>query len=1148
MRGTESINITDPQIEIGRINQNGAFEHFLLNLAISFVNLPCERIDEEVVRALEMTGQFTGVDRSYVMEYDFEDRVVNNTHEWCAEGVEPMINSLQRVPMDGIDEDWLDVHLRGDIVHVPDVATLPEDAPLRRILEPQGIITLVAVPMIYHGNCLGFVGFDAVKNRIKWTSEQLVLVRLLAELFTNASMGLRANQQIQRERLKTATATRMLLSSVRATGTAVWELNFDLSVVHLVSGWNRLLNVDWDGKEISLNDFLKHVHPEDIHSIHAALGRSKRATEETASVDFRMRINDSHWYYLRAWWVAEVAGDNQEHTVTRFCGGTMNVTDEIRLARKHQLLSAISARFVDGESFDKSLGLAMSDLRDHFDAEYVTLLFHDLSYRPARPTDTSCLSSQSEEVSFLWAGITSDKDGHLSELRNGRTVHIHHSTKTSTGNGSGNSLGIDYFRSVLFVPISVGRHFVGCLVTTYRDFYVRIPDSHTDVMRSSVEILGGAIGRIRAEQSLRDSEKNHRLSLSCLEDTVYLSDAAGRITFINPSGSRLFGYPCESFIGRRIHDFIEMDYPLPELYEKKNTLPFITRARTRDGRLLNLSIRISRISASDDDPACNFGSIRDITLQQAWEESLITEKIRIENINDANSMYISNLSHELRTPIHGVIGMLDLMMRSGELRPRDLQLAEAAHRSGKSLLRLLDDILDIAKIERGAIRLHPEQLDFPRILQSITMMFEDDASSRGIALDICISPKLPKTLFLDELRIRQVLSNLLSNAIKYTKKGFVRLSANLTRDISGNECLSILVEDSGIGIADDNLPRLFKPFVRGGKHSIQSAEDGSGLGLSITKMIVERMGGNISIYSKLGIGTRVKVKVPLLESKVHPRLGIDSAAPRIIQESLSGMSVLIAEDNEINRILAEEHLRSLTCDVYSVENGKEAVAMCMERMFDVVLMDITMPVMDGFEACRRILLGTYPTHPCPVIIGCTANASEAAISRCLDCGMRSVITKPFTRDDLFQALHPFLQTPAETASDPEDIQEEAPTLDDATMQRLEIQFRGARGRLHGIIQRFMESSQKQVSGIRSSAYQGDWPGCGRTAHTLRGGASIIGAIKLTNICASIENAIGSRSQNGDDFNSYMLRMIDDLVLCSVETIQALDSYIHDTTM
>lgn len=1146
MAKTESITIATPEIDFGKITKSCSFEHFLLNLAISFVNLPYERIDEEVDRALEMTGLFTGVDRSYVMEYDFRGQVVNNTHEWCAEGIEPMIDSLQQVPIEGMDEDWVNIHLRGEIVHVPDVASLPEGAPLRRILEPQGIITLVAVPMIYQGNCLGFVGFDAVEKRILWTPEQLVLVRLLAELFTNAQMSLRANQEIQRERSKSVTATRMLLSSVRATGTAVWELDSETSTVRMLAGWYRLLNMSWDGKEISLNEFLDYVHYDDVGTIQKALSQSKVTVDARNSVDFRMRGKDGHWRHLRAWWVAEDALENETRSIVRYYGGTMNISEEIRLAKKHMLLSNISARFVDRDSIHGAIDSAMNDLNSYFDAESVALVFHDFTYETVISPKTTYQNQPPKAAASLWSRIVSANDEHFKELSNGSFVHLHHTATAHTKDGNDMFAGNHCFQSVVFMPISVGRHFIGCLVTTYRDFKFRIAESHTDVMRSCVEILGGAIGRIRAEQTVRESEEIHSLSLNSLEDTVYLADSSGRINFINPAGSKLFGFPIDSFIGRSIGDFIEAESPLPTLHEMTDASPAIIRARTRDGALHVLSIRIIRVSERQEDRQCYFGTIRDITLQQAWEESLITQKIISENQNDTKSMYFSNLSHELRTPIHGVIGILDLMKQSGELGQRNYDLANSAYRSGVILLRLLDDILEIAKLGRGVIRIQPEQINLEATIQSIVMMFEENASNKGLRLEVEISAMIPKSLFLDELRIRQVLSNLLSNAIKYTSDGFVRLTATWRQDAGEMPWLIISVEDSGVGIAANNIPRLFEPFVRVSSYAIQDHESGSGLGLPITKMIVEMMKGEIALDSTPGVGTHIEVKLPIIDQKLYPMTTMDFSGEDIIRKSLAGMAVLIAEDNEINRILAEEHLTSLECDVHSVENGKEAVSLCRERRFDVVLMDIAMPVMDGFEASRQILLGSS-NHDRPVVIGCTANASHAAISRCLKCGMLGVVVKPFTRDDLFRALSPYVNPVEKNRIESECLDDDCPILDFAAIHHLKIQLKGAREHLQRIIQGFITSTKNQVSTILSSAAGGDFEECARIVHILRGGASSLGARKLADICAAIEYTFDNRIVLGYEFNERFPRMIDDLEKCAEETIRAFDSFTKEWT-
>ena len=590
------------------------FQRVLMNLAVGFVNAPLDALDREIDNALAQVGNFSNSDRAYLFAYDFEAGTTSNAHEWCAAGVEPMIDELQDVPLAGI-EDWVEAHRSDRMMHVPSVPDLPLDSALRGILEPQGILTLITVPLWHHGACLGFVGFDAVSHRKDWTADEMTLLEVLAELFTNAWM---------------------------------------------------------------------------------------------------------------------------------------------RRDREHQLIQA-----------------------------------------------------------------------------------------------------------------------------------------RQDAEQASV----------------------------------------------------------------------------------------------------------------------------------------------------AKSRFLATMSHELRTPMNGVLGMTELLLTS-ELDARQRQFAEAVHRSGEQLMLLLNDVLDVAKVESGRMELESAQFD-PRVLTAdIAELATPGAKAKGLRLEVATDPRLPAFVVGDQGRLRQVLTNLMGNAIKFTREGVVRLRVDVVaRD--GSEAgrptatLRWEVSDTGPGIDPAILPRLFEPFTQADT-SIARKYGGTGLGLTIVRELVDLMSGDLSVTSEPGAGATfgVTLEFPLAQTAepipVPDRAVAPTASPVPVPDPAAapaaspvvGCRVLVAEDNTVNRMLAQAHLKALGCDVLLATDGSEALDVVASQAVDVVLMDCRMPVLDGFEATRAIrareaevaagdvaaAVGGPAVRRLP-IVALTANVMEDDRDACLAAGMDGFLSKPYSRAELLAVLEQWAPAP-----------------------------------------------------------------------------------------------------------------------------------------
>jgi PAS domain S-box-containing protein len=516
--------------------------------------------------------------------------------------------------------------------------------------------------------------------------------------------------------------------------------------------------------------------------------------------------------------------------------------------------------------------------------------------------------------------------------------------------------------------------------------------------------------RKRAEKALEDSEERYKLVVENANEAIIIAQD-GVIKFFNPRTIEDSRYSGEELLFK---PFIELIHPedrkkVLESHQKRLQGEYVPesydfRIIDRMGRIRWVVINSVKILWEDKPATLSF--LSNITERKLAEEDLRRAKEKAELAAKAKSEFLANMSHEIRTPMNAVLGMTGLLLEE-KLTPLQKEYAEIIHSSGNILLATINDILDLSKIERGKMDLEEQPFRLINCVEDSINLVSMKASDKGLILNYIIDEHTPSVIIGDPIRLRQVLANLLNNAVKFTEKGEVKLSVASRNDDQGKYELHFAVEDTGIGIPEGSIDKLFQPFSQVDLTTTHKYE-GTGLGLAISKELVELMGGRIWVESRLGKGSifhftilaraensesaAVKANASTTSSRFNSNGGKDQP-----------LRILLAEDNLINQKVVLQMLKKLGYQADIAADGLEVLQAVEHQPYDVILMDVQMPKMDGLEAAKAIRqnLASF-AQPC--IIAITAYALEGDRKKCLDAGMDNYLSKPVKLEELRSVL------------------------------------------------------------------------------------------------------------------------------------------------
>ena len=648
------------------------------------------------------------------------------------------------------------------------------------------------------------------------------------------------------------------------------------------------------------------------------------------------------------------------------------------------------------------------------------------------------------------------------------------------------------------------------------------------------ETLEAAVAARTAELSA--AEASARLILESTAEGLIGISRSGSITFINSAAGELLGHRQEDLMGKEVHDVIHHPHPDGRQHtaEDCGLVRAIRDGRSMrddteifwraDGSPLPVSVAVHPMGGNENSMGAVM-SFSDTTLRRETEMARAAALAQAERLARTKSEFLANMSHEIRTPLNGVLGMAHIGYRKSEGRNEAREYFARIIQSGKMLLGVINDILDFSKIDAGKLQLEPRRTDLAACLQSCIALVQGMADSSEVAVHLDLGPGLPVVCMIDSLRLEQVLVNLLSNAIKFTERGSVTLA--LHRE---GARLVFAVTDTGIGMDAEQIGRIFEPFEQA-DGSTTRRYGGTGLGLTITRRLVELMKGQIGVESRPGKGSRFEVRLPLIEAGTvePPPREPGRQVPAASCKRLDGLRILVAEDNEMNQFVINELLIDEGCQVVLVGDGQEAVdrvAAAGSGGFDLILMDIQMPRMNGYEATRQIRR-VYSGLP---IIALTAHALADARDLSLNAGMQGVVHKPIDPEQLVHAvLHHTAKashvTPLAAEEDGISVQG-MPGIDLAGMER---QWGARSGMVLRLLKVFVDTSAAKAMQLRAAVAEGDLESIAFLGHQLKSGLDGIKAAQGVTLATQAEQAAKGGMPSALDLADRLAGLMDALM-------------------
>ncbi len=580
-------------------------------------------------------------------------------------------------------------------------------------------------------------------------------------------------------------------------------------------------------------------------------------------------------------------------------------------------------------------------------------------------------------------------------------------------------------------------------------------------------------------------------------DIIFIVDYHGNILYHNNSVKEILGYRASSLVGKNFFTFIP-----PQLLSN-----FTAEIKKSTKKRFNKSIEFQFMAKDKTYKYLEFNSVN--LKQQEGIEGLILDcrdisqrKKDAEELmraQKAKEQFLANISHEIRTPINGIAGMASLLSQNPSKEEQRTYL-NAIKSAADNLKVIINDILDLASIESGKLQLEKIGFNLNDLLHSLIDAYGVQASEKGVKLSYKLAEDANKVFIGDPVRLNQILINLISNAIKFTHAGSIHVSVKTDRIKEGTYRLRFDITDTGIGIPKSKLQTIFESFSQADA-SVTRKYGGTGLGLTIVKQLIELQKGTIKVVSEEGNGSTFTFTISYQLGKTEFFDETKLYKPKQ-NTQLKNASVLLVEDNDINRLYAGSILKMWGCHFETAENGVVALEKVRNNSFDVILMDIQMPVMDGFETTKAIRQGDPKKKSVP-IIALTANATQKDFEKCIAAGMNDCITKPFTQDDLLKTLTKYLgkKLPIKKKHSDNEGKTANASIDLTYLKKVSNNNQEF---IQEIVNTFLETMPKAIEDIDTLTQEKNWIQLGKVIHKIKPTITLMGIHHLKDKVMDLE--------------------------------------------
>ena len=613
--------------------------------------------------------------------------------------------------------------------------------------------------------------------------------------------------------------------------------------------------------------------------------------------------------------------------------------------------------------------------------------------------------------------------------------------------------------------------------------------------------------------ALTQSEQEFRQIFESFQDVYFRCSFDGEIIMLSPSVKELLGYEAKELLGKDITNYYLYSKKSRELLQQllkiRSVRDFEAALVHKKGKIIQSLCNLRLVYDNKIKSVALEGVARNITKLKETNLELKQAKEVAERSLKVKELFLANMSHEIRTPMNGIIGMIDLM-EGTTITSDQKHYIHTIKKSSETLLNILNDILDLSKIEAGKMQLKKSPVKLRNTMDKIYALFAQQALSKNINLYYHLSEKLSDYVLIDETRLLQILSNLISNAIKFTEGGgSIDIDLKKARIPGQKHMIRCVVSDSGIGISPENIRRLFGIFSQIDNTTTKSYS-GTGLGLAISKELARLMGGKIGVYSTLGLGSSfwftfeaepttktIIVENKIVDNDIQIEGYFDEEKPK----------VLLVDDNGVNRQVAGEILKKSGCIVTLVEDGRKAIELAASNDYDLIFMDIQMPEMDGVTATKKIKALNLKVQP--PIVAMTAYSMKEDKERFLSQGLDDYIAKPIRANDLLNKVRQWVLDEQVFDGEAGDKEEEAEILNMRTVNQL-IDL-GGKEMVDQVFNEFLEETTEQIESSQKAAEASDFEEIRRNLHTLKGNAGTLGVEKLSKQAKLIEGNIKNES-------------------------------------